>query len=227
MLYIVGTPIGNLDDLSIRQAKTLTSSDIILTEDTRSAKILLEAITVKFGYLPNKDQRIISYYREKEFDKLPAIIEYLTNGKNISLISESGMPLISDPGYLLLNTVIKKGLSYTVIPGGSSVTAALVASGFNPEKFFFLGFLPKKTTHRIRLISQIRLIKKLFLDTVFIFFESPKRINETLEIITNILPNADICICREMTKMFEEFIRGKAKDLMQKTYKGELTIVLE
>lgn len=227
MLYLVATPIGNLDDLSIRQAQTLTSSDIILTEDTRSAKILLEAITIKFGFLLNKDQKIISYYKEKEFDKLPMIIDELVNGKNISLISESGMPLISDPGYLLLNTVIKKRLSYTVIPGGSAVTTALVASGFNPEKFFFLGFLPKKTTRRIRLISQISLIKKSFADTVFVFFESPKRINETLEIINKVYPDSDICICREMTKMFEEFIRGKAKDLMQKTYKGELTIVLK
>lgn len=227
MLYIVGTPIGNLDDLSIRQAKTLAESDIILTEDTRSAKILLDAIKKRFNNQFNSNQKIVSYYREKEMEKLPYILEALENDMNISLISEMGMPLICDPGYLLVKTVIRKSIPLTVIPGPTAITMALTASGFNPEQFFFIGFLPKKINQRIRLIGQIRPIKKLFPDIILVFFESPKRINETLKIINDVLPDSDICISREMTKMFEEFIRGKAKDLMTKTYKGELTVVVK
>lgn len=226
MLYIVGTPIGNLDDLSIRQAKTLASADIILTEDTRSAKTLLEGIKKRFKFEFNRSQQIISYYLEKEMEKLPYIITVLEEDKKVCLIAEMGMPLICDPGFLLVKTVVRKSLPLTVIPGPTAVTMALTASGFNPEKFFFLGFLPKKSSHRIRLISQIRPIRHIFSDTIFVFFESPKRINETLKIINDILPDSDICIGREMTKMFEEFIRGKARDLMTETYKGELTVIL-
>lgn len=233
MLYIVGTPIGNLDDLSFRQAKTLAQSDIILAEDTRSARILLSGISQRFPNLPNTPNHpnIISYYKEKEFEKLPEVIQLLKEEKNISLISESGMPIISDPGFLLIKTVIKENIPFTVIPGPSAVTTALTYSGFNPSVknggIMFLGFLPKKESDLYQLINRLIQVKKIFPEMIFIFFESPKRINQTLQYFKTLKWNPDIVICREMTKKFEEVIRGKANDLMEKSYKGEITIVLK
>jgi len=234
MLFVVATPIGNLEDLSIRQAKTLASSDIILAEDTRSAAILLQQIVQKFNLALNPSQKLISYYKEKEFEKLPEILNRLKEGKKISLISQSGMPLISDPGYLLTKACIKEKLPFTVIPGPSAVTTALVHSGFNSSKFIFLGFFPKKQSQIIQLIKRMSNIKKFFPDIIFAFYESPQRINRTLQCFTKLVFsqetlnwNPDIVICREMTKKFEEIIRGKAKDLIQRKYKGELTIVIK
>lgn len=229
MLYIVGTPIGNLDDLSLRQAKTLAQSDIILAEDTRSAKILLDAIKERFPQpfpsLPNHP-KLISYYKEKEFEKLPEVITFLKEGMTVSLISESGIPLISDPGYLLVKTVIKEKIPFTVIPGPSAITTALIHSGLNPSEFIFLGFFPKKPREISQLLAKIMSINKLLPNTIFVAYDSPNRINSTLSIIDQTTPNMDICICREMTKKFEEIVRGKANELKQRTYKGELTLVM-
>lgn len=235
MLNIVSTPIGNLEDLSIRQAKTLISSDIILAEDTRSARILLDFIKKTFPQLLTANHqllkiKLISYYKEKEFEKLPEIIKYLKENKNISLISESGTPLISDPGYLLVKTCIKENIPITHIPGSSAVISSIILSGFNPSQFMFLGFLPKKQSQKLQLFNQLKQIKKILPEAVFIFYESAKRINNTLEIILSFKTNEwnpEIVICRELTKKFEEIIRGKAKDLINKKFKGEITILLK
>lgn len=226
MLYIVSTPIGNLDDLSLRQAKILATSDIILAEDTRSAQILLNHIRKRYT-LRVTCSTIKSYYKEKEFEKLPLVIDLIKSGKTVSLISESGMPLLSDPGYLLVKTAIYQNLPFTVIPGPTAVTTALVYSGFNPNNFMFLGFFPKKPNHLFQLINKLKQIKQIFPEMVFVFYESPYRINQTLKIINESIPDANICIGRELTKKFEEIIRGKAKDLINRTYKGELTLVLK
>ena len=226
MLYIVSTPIGNLDDLSLRQGKTLATSDIILAEDTRSAQTLLEAIKKRFN-LPVVCSTVWSYYKGKEFQKLPEIIDLLRKGKNISLISEAGTPLISDPGYLLVKSCIKRNLPITVIPGPSAITTALVYSGFNPQEHMFLGFFPKKESKKIKLIGKLIEVKKIFSDTVFVFYESPQRINETLKLFIKSKWNPEIVICREMTKKFEEIIRGNAKDLMKRDYKGEITVLVK
>ena len=226
MLYIVSTPIGNLDDLSLRQAKALASSDIILAEDTRSAKTLLDAIKIRFN-LPEVCSTVWSYYKEKEFEKLPKIIDLLKQEKNISLISEAGTPLVSDPGFLLVKSCIQRGLPITVIPGPSAITTALVYSGFNPQEHMFLGFFPKKESKKIKLIGKLIEVKKIFSDTVFVFYESPQRINETLKLFIKSKWNPEIVICREMTKKFEEIIRGNAKDLMKRDYKGEITVLVK
>jgi 16S rRNA (cytidine1402-2'-O)-methyltransferase len=227
MLYIVATPIGNLEDLSIRQAKTLMASDVILTEDTRKTGILLEKINKLFGLKRKGSQRLVSYYREVEFEKLPQVIEYLEEGKEVGLISEAGMPLISDPGWLLVKTAIKKNLALTVIPGPTAETVALVYSGFRLEKYLFLGFAPKKTNDRKKMLLKIAEIKKLLPETVFVFYDSPWRINETLALIDEMIPDSDLSISRELTKMFEETVRGKAKDLKGRQYKGEITVVVK
>ncbi len=232
MLNIVSTPIGNLDDLSLRQAKTLAASDIILAEDTRSAQTLLDAIHSRFNtLLPpttyNLQPKIWSYYKEKEFQKLPEIIDLLKEGKNISLISEAGTPLVSDPGYLLVKSCIKRNLPITVIPGPSAATTALVYSGFNPKEHMFLGFFPKKESEILRLIDRLKQIKEIFPDMVFVFYESPLRINKTLQLINQLKYNFEIVICREMTKKFEEIIRGPIEELMKRDYKGEVTVVMK
>lgn len=225
MLYIVGTPIGNLDDLSIRQAKTLLSCDIIAAEDTRSAKILLDACALRFNIHP-RHIKIISYYKESEMEKLPEIMGYLNEEKEVALISESGMPLLSDPGYLLVNSCIREKIPMTVIPGPSSITAALIYSGFNPKKFMSLGFLPKKKGKIQQCIRMMTQIKNIDPETVFVFFESPLRMNDTLNCFIELKWNPDVVICREMTKKFEEIIRGKPAELSGKTFKGELTVIV-
>ncbi len=228
MLYIVSTPIGNLDDISLRQAKTLMSSDVILAEDTRSARILLEAIEKRFPQLTaNKPQlTILSYYKEKEFEKLPEVIEYLKEGKNLSLISESGTPLVSDPGSLLIKTCIKRGIPFTAIPGASALISGLVLSGFNTSQFIFLGFFPKKPSEKLKFVKKLRSIKEIFADVSIVFYESSLRINETFQSFIKLGWDPEAAVCREMTKKFEEIVRGKASDLATKSYKGELTIVL-
>lgn len=225
MLNIVSTPIGNLDDLSIRQAKTLTSSDIILAEDTRSAKILIDAIKERFDLSSNAS--VWSYYKEKEFQKLPEIIDLLKEGKNISLISDAGTPLVSDPGYLLVKSCIQRNISITVIPGPSAITTALVYSGFNPQEHMFLGFFPKKESQLLILIEKLKQIKKIFPDMVFVFYESPLRINETLRCIDTSKFNVEIVIGRELTKKFEEIIRGPIEKMIEREYKGEITVVIK
>jgi len=225
MLFIVSTPIGNLDDLSIRQAKTLAVSDIILAEDTRSAKTLLDAIKIRFN-LPDVCSTVWSYYQEKEFEKLPKIIELLKQGKNISLISEAGTPLISDPGYLLVKSCIQRNLLMTVIPGPSAVTTALIFSGFNPGEHMFLGFFPKKESQLFQSINRLKQIKTIFPEMVFVFYESPTRINQTLQLINQLKWQVEIIICREMTKKFEEIIRGPIDELIKRDYKGEITMVI-
>ncbi|MDO8497703.1 MAG: 16S rRNA (cytidine(1402)-2'-O)-methyltransferase [bacterium] len=227
MLYIVGTPIGNLDDMSIRQAKTLSQAEIILAEDTRSTSFLIEKIKEKFNYSINPNQKIISYYKEKEFEKLPEILEWLEDGRNIALSSEAGMPLISDPGFLLISTCVKRNIPFTVIPGPSAVTTAVVYSGFNPKQYMFLGFLPKKESELIKLIGKIKEVKKLFPDSIFVAFDSPMRINESLKLLQEHYIEGQVVVARELTKKFEEITREKIKELEEREYKGEITLVLK
>lgn len=226
MLNIVGTPIGNLDDLSYRQARTIMYADILLTEDTRSTGILLKVIEEIFPFKRNPEQRMISYYKEKEFEKLPEVIELLEEDKEISLISQAGMPLISDPGGFLIQHLAKKDIPFTVIPGPSAVTTAFLHSGFKSDHFMFLGFLPKKEGQIKSITQKIIETKKLFKDMVFIFFESPNRIQKTLSILNDQMPEAELVVTRELTKKFEEIKRGKAAELEQYDYKGEITLLI-
>ncbi len=229
MLNIVGTPIGNLEDLSLRAAKIIASSDIILAEDTRSAHILLNFIKSSF-MLRVTCSMIWSYYKDVEFQKLPEILELLKDGKNITLISESGMPLISDPGFLSVKNCIKNNYPITVIPGPTAITTALLYSGFEIDQeagFMFLGFLPKQQSKIARCIDTLISLKKIQKKLLFVFYESPKRINQTLEILSNLLPASEVCVCRELTKKFEEVVRGKPADLMKRTYRGEITVILQ
>lgn len=226
MLYIVATPIGNLDDLSLRQAKTITNCEILLAEDTRSAKKIIDAIKEKFGLTTKYSQLIQSFYKENEFDLTYKIIKELEQNKDISIISESGLPLISDPGGFLVNELIKRNIKFTVIPGSTAITTALVHSGFNSKNVLFIGFMAKKDNEVRKVTNNLIEISKIRKDLTIAFYESIHRINNTLKIFDELIPNANLCICREMTKKFEEIIRGKPRDLINRKFKGEITIVL-
>lgn len=241
MLYLVATPIGNLADLSYRAAKTLLEADIILAEDTRSVQTLLERARHMVQSTQYKEQndnfiqqqtdslvpKIVSYYKEVEYQKLPQVIEWLDGGKHIALVSEAGTPLVSDPGALLLKEVIKRGIPYTVIPGPSAVLAALVASGISHDQFQFVGFLPKQEQKIRALLGKLSAIADILSQTVdiaFVAFESPVRINATLTQIYKEFPVFEVVLCRELTKKFEEIVPHPDMD---KIYKGEIVLVLK
>ena len=227
MLYLVGTPIGNLEDLSLRQAKTILTAGVLLAEDTRSAETLLNAAERLFHIPRNTQQIVVSYYKDREFEKLPYILSLLAKDKNVALISEAGMPLISDPGGLLAHHCRKHGIPFTVIPGPTSITTALALAGNSSHTWTYLGFLPKKPNDIKRLIEKIKLVpvfeKK---DHVFVAFESPDRFNDTMKLFAEVIPAATISVCRELTKKFEEVFIGKPAELIDKNLRGEIVIII-
>ena len=227
MLYLVGTPIGNLDDLSLRQAKTILTADVILAEDTRSAETLLSAAERLFTMERNHQGKIISYYKEREFEKLPYILELLAEGKNIALISEAGMPLISDPGGLLASHCRKKNIPFTVIPGPTSVTTALVLAGNTSHTWTYLGFLPRKENELRKLIEKMKQVPSFGKnDHVFVAFESPERFVDTMKVLAETNPTATITVCREITKMYEEVLIGTPAELAKNKLRGEIVLII-
>lgn len=227
MLYIVGTPIGNIEDTSLRAVKTLIESDVILAEDTASFDIFYNRVQKLFGLKPTKKQQFIHFHKENEFEKTSHAIELLQQELMVSLVSESGLPLISDPGHMLITQVVREGLQFTVIPGPTAFTTAALLSGFSSKQILFLGFLPKKTSDIVHLFKQINTTKTKDLNPTIVFYESPHRIEATLTLIKEQLPHAEVAITRELTKKFEEVIRSKASDLEIAPQKGEVTIVLK
>ena len=213
-LYIVSTPIGNLDDITLRAINVLKNSDIILCEDTRRSLKLLNHLKIK--------KHLVSYHKFNEKKQVNIIINYIKNGKILSLISDAGTPLISDPGRLLLNECILKKINVTPIPGVSSITSAISVSGFS-DQFLFYGFLPKKDKE---------LDKVLNLLTNFnysqVFFIPAVRINFYIKKFKKFFSERKILIAREITKIHEDFIRDDVKNLrlFKNSLKGELTVVI-
>lgn len=227
MLYLVGTPIGNLEDLSLRQAKTILTADVILAEDTRSAETLISAAERLFTMERNHQGKVISYYKEREFEKLPYILELLAEGKNIALISEAGMPLISDPGGLLASHCRKKNIPFTVIPGPTSITTALVLAGNTSHTWTYLGFLPRKENELRKLIEKMKQVPSFGKnDHVFVAFESPERFVDTMKVLAETNPTATITVCREMTKMYEEVLSGTPGELAKNKLRGEIVLII-
>ena len=223
-LYIVATPIGNLQDITLRAIKTLKEADFIACEDTRTASFLLKSVGIEFVDFKDK---IFSYYEQNENQRNIHIINLLSNGKNVALISESGTPAISDPGFKLIREVISKGINIEHIPGPSSVISALVLSGLPTDKFVFLGFLPKKIGHRETLLKKLKNALSLIEATVIIF-ESPFRLPKTLAEIKTVFGDIDIVIIREITKIHEERKKDKISNLLkqiEKGVKGEIVIL--
>jgi len=227
MLYLVGTPIGNLEDLSLRQAKTILTADVVLAEDTRSAETLISAAERLFSIQRNPTGKVISYYKEREFEKLPYILELLVEGKNIALISEAGMPLISDPGGLLASHCRKKNIPFTVVPGPTSVTTALVLAGNTSHTWTFLGFLPRKENELRKLIEKMKQVPSFGKnDHAFVAFESPERFVDTMKVMTETNPTATITVCREITKIYEEVLAGTPAELAKNKLRGELVLII-
>ena len=213
-LYIVGTPIGNLNDISLRAINILDRSDYILCEDTRKSKILLD----KF----NIDSKLISYHKFNEKKISNKIIKLLKDDNLISIISDAGTPNISDPGRILINECIKNSIDIYPIPGASAVTAAVSISGFS-NKFFFYGFFPEKQKE---IENDFKDLSKI--DSSIVFFVSPKKINKIIPFIKKNFTKRKIVICREMSKIYEEYIRKDVEQLekFNNQVKGELTIVI-
>ena len=213
-LYLVSTPIGNLGDLTIRALEILKNSELILCEDTRVSIKLLNHFNIK--------TQLLAFHKFNERKKTKDIINHLMNGKIISLISDAGTPAISDPGKILVKECIGKDIPVTPIPGVSSVITSLSISGFS-DKFIFFGFLEEKKN---KLIKELEFLSKM--DCSIVLFIPPKKLIKNLEIIINFFSKREIVLCREMTKIHEEFIRCKVEDLKKiKIYdKGELTIVI-
>ena len=213
-LYLVSTPIGNLGDLTFRAQEILKNSELILCEDTRVSIKLLNHFNIK--------TQLIAFHKFNERKKTKDIMNHLKNGKIISLISDAGTPTISDPGKLLVQECISNDIPITPIPGASSVITSLSISGFS-DKFIFFGFLEEKKN---KLIKELEFLSKM--DCSIVLFIPPKKLIKNLEIVINFFKKREIVLCREMTKIHEEFIRCKVEDLKKiKIYdKGELTIVI-
>ena len=213
-LYLVSTPIGNLGDLTIRALEILKNSDLILCEDTRVSIKLLNYYNIK--------TQLLSFHKFNEKKKTKDIIIDLKGGKIISLISDAGTPVISDPGKILVKECINNDIQVTPIPGVSSVITSLSISGFS-DKFIFYGFLEEKKN---KLTKELEFLSKI--DCSIVIFIPPKKLIKNLETVINFFTKREIVLCREMTKIHEEFIRCKVEDLKKiKIYdKGELTIVI-
>jgi 16S rRNA (cytidine1402-2'-O)-methyltransferase len=211
-LYIVATPIGNLQDISLRAIEILDSVDFILCEDTRKTTILLRSIVKKFPAFKNK-AKLVSYYEENEPKRIPEVIELLKKDFNFALVSDAGTPTISDPGFKLVREAVKEKINVQAIPGPSSVITALVSSGLPTDKFMFVGFLPKKPGHRTDLLKNIKTASKTVKQTI-IFFESPFRIVKVLEELQTVFGDIDIVTTRELTKIYEEIRREKISEAL-------------
>lgn len=213
-LYIVSTPIGNIEEISFRAINVLKNCALIAAEDTRNTNFLLQQYGIK--------NRTISYYSHVESGKADYIINEISSGKSVALVSDAGTPCISDPGNILVSKCIESGIDIVSIPGCSSLIHSLTLSGFSSKKFYFQGFLPQKKGRR-SLLEELSSIKM-----TLIIFESPYRIYKTMKDILDIFGNKEISISRELTKKFEQVIRGRVKTLIERDIKikGEFVIII-
>ena len=221
MLYVIGTPIGNLEDISFRATRVLNDVDLILAEDTRKAKILLDKYKIKTP--------VISYHQHSSSGKIDFIIQKLSQGKDLAMISDAGTPGISDPGNKLIESLICKmpDLPIIPIPGANAASSALSISGFPTDRFLFLGFLPKKKGRQTLFKNLQSELTNLNIQSI-VFYESPYRIVKTLNDIRQVFGNKEIVVCRELTKKFETVYRGNISDVICKIKpKGEFTVIIK
>ncbi len=216
--HFVATPIGNLGDISLRALAVLAAADVVFAEDTRHTGRLLDRYGIRVP--------LASYHDHNKAKVVPVIVSRLKAGEKVAVVSDAGMPCISDPGFTLVRSLLEEDLPWTVIPGPSSTVTALVLSGFSPDRFLYLGYAPRKKGQR-----------RTFLENALtepgsvLIFESCHRIRSTLEILEELAPTRILAVAREITKMHEETLRGSAGQLLEimtgKRLKGELVIVLQ
>jgi 16S rRNA (cytidine1402-2'-O)-methyltransferase len=217
-LYIVATPIGNLEDLTFRALRILNKVSVIACEDTRQTMKLLNRYSIK--------KKLLSYYQPRESQKTPLIIKILKEGKDVALVTDSGTPGLSDPGYPLITEAVRQGITLCPVPGASALTAALSASGLPSHRFLFLGFSPPKKEATKKMLQSLKKEK-----ATLVFYIPTRKLLSFLEVCQTILGERQIVIAREMTKIHEEFLRGKTEELIKKLegkiIKGEATVLIE
>ena len=217
-LYVVATPIGNMGDITVRALATLAAVETVLCEDTRTSGKLMERYAIR--------TRLSSYHEHNAQKVRPAILERLKQGATIALISDAGMPLVSDPGYRLVKEAAEQGIPVTACPGASAVLTGLALSGLPTDRFTFAGFVPQKQGERRKLFAEF-----VKLRATLIFFESPHRIVETLRDLAVALPGRAVAVTRELTKLHEEVLRGTAEGIAETlgdraSVKGEITLIV-
>ncbi len=215
ILYLVATPIGNLEDITFRAISILKSVDKIYAEDTRNSTILLKTYQISTP--------LESYHEFSQELKEEQILKELQAGKKLAIISDAGLPVISDPGYKLVKLAVEHNIAVSTIPGASAGISALIASGIAPTPYTFYGFLDSKHGKRIKELEELK-----YVSHTLIFYEAPHRINEMLLDMKSILGNRKICLARELTKTFEEYIRGTIDEVIQcLPLKGEMVVIVE
>lgn len=215
-LYLIPTPIGNLDDITIRSLNLLKEVDIVLCEDTRVTGSLLKKYDIK--------KKLISCHEYNE-DKLKyEVVELLNSGKKIGLVTDQGSPIISDPGYKVVQEVIKNDLNVIGLPGATAFVPALISSGISPSKFLFYGFLNSKNIKQHQELNSLK-----YLPYTIIFYEAPHRIKETLENMLEVFGNRKICLARELSKVYEEIYRGTIEEILDEieNIRGEIVLIVE
>jgi len=216
-LYLVGTPIGNLEDITFRALRVLKMVDLIACEDTRRTQKFLNYYGIR--------TRTTSYHEHNEMTRAPELIIELEQGSDIALVSDAGMPVVSDPGYRLVKLAVRHNVPVVPIPGASAFVAALAASGLPVDKFRFLGFLPSKASQRRRVLEEAKTSRK-----TLVFYEAPHRVLEMLADVRKVLGDRSVVLAREVTKVHEEFVRGPASEVLdvlkRKRVKGEITVLV-
>ena len=215
-LYIVATPIGNLEDITLRAIRILKEADVIAAEDTRHTLKLLNHLEIS--------KPLISYHRHNEESRQDVLIDKLEEGQNIALVSDAGTPGICDPGEVVIKTCIEKGINVVPVPGPCAFVNALICSGIDTKEFNFLGFLPLNKNNRKQKLEEIKKSNK-----TVILYEAPHKLKETLKDLKNIIENRKIVLARELTKIHEEFIRKDIDELINlaETLKGEVVLIIE
>lgn len=215
-LYLIPTPIGNMDDITLRAIKTIEEVDFLLTEDTRVTGLLLNHLNIK--------KKMIANHEHNEEKNKELVLETLNSGKNIGLVSDRGTPVISDPGFSIAKFVIEKGFNVIGLPGATALIPALIVSGLDPMPFLYFGFLNSKSSHRERELENLKSYPY-----TMIFYEAPHRIEKTLLSMKHILGDRRVSISREISKKYEEIYRGTINEVIEeiKEVKGELVIVVE
>ncbi len=217
-LYLVATPIGNLDDMTFRAVKILKDVRLIACEDTRTSRVLLQHFGIQTP--------LTSYHEHNKMGKQDNLFSVLEMGGNVALISDAGTPAISDPGFELVREAITRGYTVTPIPGANAITTALIASGMPTNSFVYMGFLPKKASDRHKFLESLKAERR-----TLVGYESPHRLVSALETVISVMGETrQVCVAREMTKLFEEFFRGTAREAHQRftkeNPKGEITLVI-
>src|ERR1700694_2268891 len=216
-LYIVGTPIGNLEDITLRALRILKEVDLIACEDTRHTQKLLNHYNI--------EKKLVSYHEHNEMTRSPELLIQLEQGAKVALVSDAGMPLVSDPGYRLVTLCGRHKIPVVPIPGPSAMLAALSAAGLPNEEFLFVGFLPARSGERRRMLERLRIEER-----TMIFYEAPHRVAESIADAQEILGDRPACLAREVTKLHEEFLRGKlsqlAESLAERPARGGITLLV-